>query len=159
MIPSRVLMIKECCMIGQEALDDLLHAKKLRYQLILSRDIDDQRALQSRHNWPHLTRKGSLRCYLSLMTNSKQKTKILIDSFLRYLWSKILQSCKSCERSKILIGWECFSHNWRTRFFTDMWLLQHYKEHCYQKKTHQWIKFLAKSRNLYFGWIFFSQKK
>ena len=31
----------------QPSLDNKLHAKKLRYQLILCRDIDDQRMLQS----------------------------------------------------------------------------------------------------------------
>ena len=44
--------------------------------------------LVERHNWPQPTKSGSLRSYLSLMTNSMQKTKILIDSFQRNWWSK-----------------------------------------------------------------------
>ena len=44
------------------------------YQLIPSRDIDDQRILESDgpelHNWLHPIKSGSLRCYLPMMTNS-----------------------------------------------------------------------------------------
>ena len=58
-----------------------------KYKLIPSRDIDDQRILESDwpdvHNWPEPTESDSLRCYLPLMTNSIQKTKISNDSFQR----------------------------------------------------------------------------
>ena len=33
-------------------------------------------------------KRGSLRCHLPLITKSMQKTKILLDSFQRYWWSK-----------------------------------------------------------------------
>ena len=54
--------------------------------MIISRDIDDHTTiwLDVRHNWQHLARKSSLRCYLSFVTNSKQKKKTLMDSFHRY---------------------------------------------------------------------------
>ena len=45
-----------------------------RYQLIPSRDFDDQRILESAG--PHPTKKGSLRCYLPLMTNSMHKKNL-----------------------------------------------------------------------------------
>ena len=58
--------------------NDCLHAKNLRYQLIPSRNIDDQRILQSdcpdeRNTWPHPTKSRSLRCYLPLINISMQK--------------------------------------------------------------------------------------
>ena len=104
--------------------------RKLRYQLILSRNNDDQRGMQpdcARGNLPYPTKSSSLRSY-------NQNTTIwLFGSILRY--------------------------NWRNRFFSNMWFLQNHKEHWYvpflgRKKTHQCIKFLAKTQKPCFWGIF-----
>ena len=61
------------------SLDNYLHAINLKDRLAPSRDIDDQKILQSdwvRRNWPQPTKSGSLRCYLHLMTYSMQKNYI-----------------------------------------------------------------------------------
>ena len=44
--------------------------------------------LDKMHNWPYPTKSCSLTCYLSLMIVSMQKSKILVDSFEKYWWSK-----------------------------------------------------------------------
>ena len=52
-------------------------SKNLRYQLIPSRDTDDQRICnligQERYTWPHPNKSGSIRCYLPSMIISMQK--------------------------------------------------------------------------------------
>ena len=75
-------------------LHDYIRAKNW---LIPSREINDPRILQSdwirgRIDQPPPPQKGSLKCCLSLMTNSCKKTKVPLEPFLRYWWSKILQS-------------------------------------------------------------------
>ena len=62
------------------------YLKKLRYQLTLSQNIDDQRTLQSdwmKHNLPNLTKTSSLKNYLTLMTISLQKIEG-INYFQKY---------------------------------------------------------------------------
>ena len=66
-----------------------------RHHLIPSRDIDEQRTLQS--VWTkgipnHIQPKNSLRCNLPLMIIPCKKSKISLDSFQRYWCSTILQS-------------------------------------------------------------------
>ena len=74
------------------SLDNYLHAKNQTYPLVLSSDIADQRNsaiwLKEKHNWLHPTKSGNHRCYLHLINNSMQKTKIKIYSFERHWWSK-----------------------------------------------------------------------
>ena len=59
------------------SLDDYLHAKEIRYQLYLFRDIDDQRNLHS--DWTRGTtdyaQPCGLRWYLHLMTTTVTKCK------------------------------------------------------------------------------------
>ena len=86
------------------SLDKYLHAKNLRYQLIFSRDINDQRILQS--DW--------LRTFLAI-------TEDLI--FPRYV---------------------TFAESYGTLFCTIFRI----------KKTHHWIKVLAKTRQLSFEEMF-----
>ena len=82
--------------------------KKLRYHLIPSRDIDNQRILLS--DWTSgTTGHIQLKSYLPLM----------IISIERYWWSK---------HTAVLLFESILGLNWRSRFFPDM---QHYKQHCY----------------------------
>ena len=74
------------------SLDDWLRAKKLRNYLILSRDFNDQRILQS--DWTRaLSGHTHSRVIVSDLTLSFwlspcKNSKALVDSFQRYWWSK-----------------------------------------------------------------------
>ena len=70
------------------SLDDYIHAKKLRYQLIISRYTDDKRIMQT--DWTRDTNGHtqpkvviSRTTFIQLPTPCK-KTKLLPDSFQRY---------------------------------------------------------------------------
>ena len=62
------------CMLP--SLDEHLHVKNPRYQLIPSSDTDKKNpamSLGERHNWLHPTKKDSFTCYLPFKINSMQK--------------------------------------------------------------------------------------
>ena len=94
---------------------------RIRYQLILSRDVDNQRILKfdrtrdtlshtqpkvvflppiwmgKKHNWHNLTKKDNLRCYLSFVIIYTQKNSNINSFFL-----EILMIADSYD----LIGWD-----------------------------------------------------
>ena len=132
---SEILMIKDSCnLIGQEThLATPNHKwwplklpwRKLKYQLILSRGVDDQRILQSdwmRHatcNWPNPTKKVVPN---SIFPWCKKKSRILINSSLIYWY---LKNTASWMVLRIL------GHNCRTRFTPDMMLPENHKAYGY----------------------------
>ena len=99
--------------------------KKSRYYLILSRDIDDQRSLQS--DWMRGT------------YGYTQPKEVILE--VSFPW--LLSPCKKCdmdwflpevlmsEESSNSIYLKILGHKWRTRFFPEMRLSQNYKKHCY----------------------------
>ena len=108
--------------------------------MILCRDIDDQRILQS--DQVRGTTSGTQPKGIVLM----QKSKTSFNWFRGYWWSK----SASVGLIESILG-----YNWKPRFFTGMQISQNHKKHycilfLLPKKTHQWIKFSAKENFWFF---------
>ena len=126
-----------CCL---PLMTNFLH-KKLRYQLILSQDIDNQTIMQSdcMKGKPGNIRPNYyfFRCCLCLKNSSVINNQ---DINWWYWWLKILQSV------------------WLKAFFPGMCFLEDHEEIFYgqflgKKKKHEWINFLANVKNPVFGKI------
>ena len=73
-------------------------------------------------NWPRPNKTSSLSPIFPWLLSQNKKSKILIDSFQRYWWSK---------NTAIWIVESILSHNRRIRFFQDMQFSENQKQHCY----------------------------
>ena len=109
--------------------------KILRNWLILSRDIDDQRNLQS-----HPPKSDSFRSYLSLITLFTQKVPD-INWFL----PEISMIKRSCSLNESILG-----HEWHTIFFSHICFSQSKRALLCTifrvKKRYKWIKVLVKDK-------------
>ena len=108
------------------SLDHYLHAKNLRYHLTHSRDIDDQRIMQSdrtRSTTYHTQAKiGVSDLSLCWWLPSCTKSKVLTDSVHRFWLSK---------NTAIWLVERIFNYKWRTRCFPQILFSQNHKEHYY----------------------------
>ena len=120
--------------------------------MILSRDIDDQRILQSdwmRVTHGHIQQKGIV-MYSTFpwLQSPCKKSKISPDSFQGY--SRSIPHMIRWEhfrlrlKNQIFLRQVVFAKPWSTLLFMI------FKE----RKTHQWIKFLVNAKKPYFGGIF-----
>ena len=88
------------------------HAKKLRYQLIISRDTDDKRILES--DWtidttgPTYAKAVVSDATFSWWLSPCNKSKMWIDSFQRYWWS---------DHHAIWLVESILAHNWRLQIY------------------------------------------
>ena len=100
--------------------------KKLRYILILCRNIDDHRILQFDWMWSitsHTQPKVVVSVPISLLWLSPcENSKVLIDTSQKYWWSK---------HTAVWLIEIAFGYNWRNRFSPDLWFSQNHKEHFY----------------------------
>ena len=122
--------------------------KILRNWLILSRDIDDQRNLQS-----HPPKSDSFRSYLSLITIFTQKVPDI-----NWCLPEISMIKRSCSLNESILG-----HEWHTIFFSHICFSQSKRALLCTifrvKKRYKWIKVLVKDKkNLCWGnfWAFSS---
>lgn len=130
------------------SLNDYIHTKKLRYQLIPSRDIDDQGILES--DWvkgttDHTKPKVVVSDPACFSFPPWKISKVSIDFFQRYWWTKIVVE-------KIL-----------GHYYPDMRFSHNHEKHCHSpspgyRRHINGINFWQKPKNYILQWLlgFFS---